>query len=612
MTRRVLCVAEKNRAAKEISQILALVGSRRYDIGRFQRRYLILRCAGNTKCTYIKNYGFSSTFEGNACQVVMTSVKGHVMEYEFEIPYRNWTSCAVSKCFEAPVEKIAKGKKEAKKAATLIIWTDCDDEGEILVQRANKRIVIRRARFSTFLEAYVSLLLLATKACRSDIRRAWYNLTDLNFLHALAIDARREIDLRLAMVCSYVFSLTNIVGSCQFPTLGFVVDQFERVQSFACEPFWFIEVFIEIPGGKRQSFTWLRQKLFDHQIALAIYENCFLNPTGVITQVKTKPAEKWRPIPLATVDLLKFCSSYFKLPSHETIEIAESLYIEGYISYPRTETDEFTDSESLRDTISKFIQSGQYGAHAQGLLDGKFRHPRRGGHNDNAHPPIHPLKDGELAGNKQKVFNFICRRFLACCSDNAKGVQTKVELRISTETFNASGLYVTERNYLEIYPFDKWESTSVGEFRVGEELMPSVLQLSTGYTSKPKCLTEAELIGMMERNSIGTDATIHEHIRKIEEREYVNKENERYVPTLLGIGLARGYKQINLDLSLMKPYLRSQLEASIKAIKDRSKTKQEVLDVDYYINMLSSFSTFDFVGAQEHFHVLRLLVMAYT
>ncbi|KAJ3105691.1 hypothetical protein HDU97_007668 [Phlyctochytrium planicorne] len=43
------------------------------------------------------------------------------------------------------------------------------------------------------------------------------------------------------------------------------------------------------------------------------------------------------------------------------------------------------------------------------------------------------------------------------------------------------------------------------------------------------------------------------------------------------MGLARGYREVELDLSLMKPYLRSQMEARFKAIKSGQITKEEVL-----------------------------------
>lgn len=63
-----------------------------------------------------------------------------------------------------------------------------------------------------------------------------------------------------------------------------------------------------------------------------------------------------------------------------------------------------------------------------------------------------------------------------------------------------------------------------------------------GNTTPPKLLTEAELIAIMEKNGIGTDATHAEHIDTIKSREYVGlHDNIYFVPGTLGMGLVEGY-----------------------------------------------------------------------
>lgn len=60
------------------------------------------------------------------------------------------------------------------------------------------------------------------------------------------------------------------------------------------------------------------------------------------------------------------------------------------------------------------------------------------------------------------------------------------------------------------------------EFTKGE-LLNVILSVKNGVTAPPKPMSEAELIGLMDKNGIGTDATIHEHIKTIQDREYANK-----------------------------------------------------------------------------------------
>lgn len=81
-------------------------------------------------------------------------------------------------------------------------------------------------------------------------------------------------------------------GPCQFPTLGFVVDQYERVRSFVPEPFWYIYVALERDGGNVQ-FGWKRHHLFDQAAVFVLYEDCVVNPVARVLRVETKPTQKW-------------------------------------------------------------------------------------------------------------------------------------------------------------------------------------------------------------------------------------------------------------------------------------------------------------------------------
>jgi DNA topoisomerase-3 len=54
-----------------------------------------------------------------------------------------------------------------------------------------------------------------------------------------------------------------------------------------------------------------------------------------------------------------------------------------------------------------------------------------------------------------------------------------------------------------VYPYDKWNGNALPDFQDGEQFMPDKLELKEGQTSRPNLLTEADLVGLMDKNGIG-------------------------------------------------------------------------------------------------------------
>ena len=279
------------------------------------------------------------------------------------------------------------------------------------------------------------------------------------------------------------------------------------------------------------------------------------------------------------------------------------------------------------------------------LLNGGFKQPRAGRNNDQAHPPIHPVNyvsPGSLGDDERRVYEFVVRRFLACCSEDAKGESTTVELEYGDETFFTNGLLVLQRNYLDVYPYEKWESSQqIPTFTLHETFEPTEANITDGETSAPGYLTEPELISLMDANGIGTDATMAEHIAKIKEREYVqtaprsgnvrntsNNTNDttrgasarggrggrgggnagrgggggpvqQFIPTTLGVALIEGYDSMGLDTSLGKPFLRKEMELQMRAICAGTATKHDVVHatLDQYRDV--------FVRSQQRVEMLK-------
>jgi DNA topoisomerase-3 len=92
--------------------------------------------------------------------------------------------------------------------------------------------------------------------------------------------------------------------------------------------------------------------------------------------------------------------------------------------------------------IQKQAADTNWGNFAQSLERGEFASPRQGKHDDKAHPPIHPTAHaGNLTGDEKRVYEYIARRFLACCSKDAEGWQTTVDVVCGGEFFHATGIF---------------------------------------------------------------------------------------------------------------------------------------------------------------------------
>lgn len=121
--KKVLCVAEKNDAAKGIAEIMSN--------GRSRRR--------EGFSVYNKIYEYEYNLFGQNVSVSMTSVSGHLLALEFKAPFQKWHSCNPVLLFDAEVEKYCPEnfvpikrtlEREVKQCQALVIWTDCDREGE--------------------------------------------------------------------------------------------------------------------------------------------------------------------------------------------------------------------------------------------------------------------------------------------------------------------------------------------------------------------------------------------------------------------------------------------------------------------------------------------------
>lgn len=172
-----------------------------------------------------------------------------------------------------------------------------------------------------------------------------------------------------------------------------------------------------------------------------------------------------------------------------------------------------------------------------------------------------------------------------------------------------SGLVVRATNYLQIFTYDSWKNKWIPPYAEQQRFLPTC-SIKQGTTTAPSLLTEADLVSLMDKNGIGTDATIAEHIRKVIDRQYVMTEKQGkisyLVPSTLGMGLVEGYAQMEFSKRLCHPVLRRDTEAKLGLVAAASATKDTTISefMEEYARIFAvvqrDFGTIKQVGGMEH------------
>uniref|UniRef100_A0AC34GZZ7 DNA topoisomerase n=1 Tax=Panagrolaimus sp. ES5 TaxID=591445 RepID=A0AC34GZZ7_9BILA len=436
-----------------------------------------------------------------------------------------------------------------------------------------------------------------------EIKLAMKNLIKPNLNESLSVDARQELDLRVG--CAFTRYQTRYFqdkygdldstcisfGPCQTPTLSFCVKRHDQIVEFTPEPYWILQTTIDTPSGRTIKLDWNRERIFDRDVA-----NVFLSRvTGCsavkLTSITSKESRKEKPAALNTVELLRICSSSLGIGPAQAMSVAEHLYTHGYISYPRTETTAYPSSFDFN-FVLKQLKSGQFDAVAQQIMNDGIQKPK-GGEDKGDHPPITPMKanSGYLSGDQLRVYDYVTRHFLATIMKPCKYMVSTFKFIANTEVFTLQSRKVIDPGFTTVMTWQQVnEDESFSDFKEGAEYNIQKAQLDERKTSPPDYLTESELITLMERYGIGTDASIPVHIQNISARNYVTVETgRRLIPTKLGIALVHGYRKIDPELIL--PTMRSEIETQLNLIAS-GKQKHSTVTSHALMNFREKFKYF--------------------
>lgn len=472
----------------------------------------------------------------------------------------------------------------AKKCDRVFIWTDYDREGEhigfeileiiskvrplepnyISSQKHTAPIKVERAKF--------------TSVTRDAMRYAFEHPISMNPNAAIAVETRREIDLRVGYSATRAQTLrfqeleaekkrtTLSFGPCQCPTLSFVVSREQKMHPSDPESLVGYNISIDIPQVNL-TFHWNMKTIYSLPTFKTIFTSLFSHNIirgfcieKAVSKRKTIPP----PNPLNTIKLLKDCCSIYKIKAKEISKAADNLYRSQMLSYPRTETNTWLGCEDMRDTaLAKLISSRDHMPDTlKAAIDSFLRihngtipantRTNDGRENDHSHPPLHPTGEfmaSALTNNaRQVVYNHVVVHFLASMCPEARLLTSEVNGHLAfvfdnsnnnmsslstINSFRAKSKSVVSPGYAQIF----WDSHVPSKSNIEDSATRSntihnifTTQLPTTYssftvnvykTNYKTAVTESSLVGFMSTHAIGTDASIPTIIQTLEQREYI-------------------------------------------------------------------------------------------
>ena len=493
------------------------------------------------------------------------------------LPYLVWAPVG-----KTPAEKelIRSLKNVAKKAEEVVIATDFDREGELIgsdaasiVREVNKKAPIFRARFSAI--------------TKDEVARAFADLVTVDDNLAQAGESRQDIDLvwgavltRYLTMAKYSgFGNVKSAGRVQTPTLALIVEREREREAFVPEHYWTVKgAFSDKlnPVDDEGNFTaGHATDRFKSEEAATAAMKAIAGPTsGTVVTAEKKRRKVAPPTPFNTTALQAAAANEGITPAR-AMRIAESLYMDGLVSYPRVDNTVYPASLDIRGILKSLSDVPVYRQQVATILSGPL-HPTRGAKETTDHPPITPTAAADpekLKPEEWKLYNLIARRFLATLSDAAIIEGTKVTIDVAGEPFVAKGDILAEPGFRAIYPYGLKKDEQLPVLAEGQVVGFLGAELAAKQTEPPSRYSQGKLIQEMEKRGLGTKATRHAIIERLLEVKYA--VNEPLEPTSLGRAVIEALSQYAPRITT--PDMTAELEAEMDNIANGRSKRVEVV-----------------------------------
>lgn len=456
----------------------------------------------------------------------------------------------------------------AKNAGSVTVATDYDIEGEVIGLNVVRYICSQkdanRMKFST----------LTTKELNSAYEE---KAGSINWGQAIAGETRHYLDwfyginLSRALMNSIReagrFKIMSI-GRVQGPALNLIVERERKILAFSPQTYW--QVFITVNDNKNKVELKYNKDIFNKK-ELEQFEN-LVGKKAIASTVKKEELLPPNP-PFNLTSLQMEAYRLYGLTPARTLQIAQSLYLAGLISYPRTSSQKLPDSINYREILTKL--AGQY--KVENLI--KRNKPIEGKKSDPAHPSIYPTGEhensGALNGEEEKIYNLIARRFLCLFCEDAVIDNKTITAKYNNLIFSTKGSEIKRKSWLEIYPY-KIKETQLPDLNGEVKIID--LRTEEKETQPPKRYSPASIVSELEKRNLGTKATRASIIETLYDRGYIKERSIE--ATALGISLIstlEKYSPIIIDENLTRKF-EKEMDSIVESKKNFEEKEKKVVE----------------------------------
>lgn len=433
---------------------------------------------------------------------------------------------------------IIKLKKAAKEARDVIIATDDDREGEAigwhLCETLSLPLNTQRIIFH--------------EITKSAIQEAIKNPAKLNMNMVNAQKARQVLDLLVGYKISPIlwrnfasgYKSNLSAGRCQTPALRIIYENQKEIDE---SPGKMVYNTVGYFTSKNLPFTLDYQ--YEDSETMGNFLEETVNHTHIYSCSEERKNTKNPPKPFTTSALQQAASSELRINTKDTMKICQTLYEAGYITYMRT--DSRTYSEEFITKAKEFILNNYQAEYINPKIDelclrSKAKTENKKGkkkeENNNAqeaHEAIRPtdiklknLQDEGMSPQEKKMYYLIWRNTMESCMSPAiyNGITAKIT-SAENHTFKSTQEQVVFPGWKIVYGFEKENADYIylQKLKNGSILQYKKVTCKASLKGTKDHYTEAKLVQMLEEKGIGRPSTFATLVEKIQERDYVKKED---------------------------------------------------------------------------------------